>query len=136
MTPSRSAEKESRKAENGVPSGEFARGLAEAALTKKAGDLVIMDLRKLTNITDYFVVGTVSTDVHSRAVEEAIDEWAKNELGVRMWHLEGGEGTRTWVLMDYVDVVVHLFQPDAREYYSLERLWGDAPQELVMDPDD
>ncbi|MCK4773121.1 MAG: ribosome silencing factor [Candidatus Latescibacteria bacterium] len=116
-------------------SPEVARGFAGAALTKKAIDLVILDLRKLTSVTDFFIVGTVSTDVHSRAVEGAVKEWAKDELGQRPWHVEGAEGTRNWVLLDYIDVVVHLFLPDARAYYTLERLWGDAPMEEIRDPE-
>ena len=114
---------------------EVARGFAEAALSKKATDILILDLRQLTAVTDFFVVGTVSTDVHSRAVEEAVYTWAEDELDQRPWHIEGAEGARNWVLLDYVDVVVHLFLPQARAYYSLERLWGDAPAEEVGDPD-
>ncbi len=126
----------SRAAARRVTSQRLARGFAEAALNKKATELVILDLRKLTNVTDFFVVGTVSTDVHSRAVEDAVKQWAEGQLGERPWHVEGAEGTRTWVLLDYVDVVVHLFQPQARAYYSLERLWGDAPREDIKDPEE
>lgn len=115
---------------------EVARGFAEAALIKKATDLIILDLKNLTSMTDFFIVGTVSTDVHSRAVEGAIVDWAMNELQMRPWHIEGAEGSRNWVLLDYIDVVVHLFRPEARDYYSLERLWGDAPTEEIKDSDE
>jgi len=113
---------------------EVARGFAEAALSKKATNLVVLNLHNLTSLTDFFIIGTVSTDVHSRAVEGAIVDWARDELQMRPWHIEGAEGSRNWVLLDYVDVVVHLFQSEARDYYSLERLWGDAPMEEIKDP--
>ncbi len=116
-----------------VPPEVLARGIADAALGKKAEDLLLLDLHGLTPVTDYFVIGTVSTDVHSRAVEEAIREGVRERFGVKPWHVEGGDAARTWVLIDYVDVVVHLFQPETRVYYDLERLWGDAPREVIND---
>jgi len=125
----------SLRARSTIPSEELARALAEAARSKKAADILIMDMRGLTTVTDFFIVVTVSTDVQSRAVEGAISDRARDDFDTRPWHVEGGEGTRTWVLMDYVDVVVHLFQQEAREFYSLERLWGDAPVEKVVDED-
>lgn len=131
MTVSRS----SLRARSTIPSEELARALAEAAQSKKATDILIMDMRGVTTVTDFFIVVTVSTDVQSRAVEGAISDRARDDFDTRPWHVEGGEGTRTWVLMDYVDVVVHLFQQEAREFYSLERLWGDAPVEKVIDED-
>ena len=115
---------------------EVARGFAEAALSKNATGLIILDLKNLTTLTDFFIVGTVSTDVHSRAVEGAIVDWARDELQLRPWHIEGAEGSRNWVLLDYIDVVVHLFQPETRDYYSLEKLWGDALMEEIKDPDE
>lgn len=133
--PASSPERDARRAKSEVPSPDLARALTEAALEKKATELVILDLRDITSVTDFFVVGTVSTDVHSRAVESAIADRARDRFGSRPWHVEGTGGARTWVLMDYVDVVVHIFQKEAREYYSLERLWGDASAEEIRDPD-
>ncbi|MFC1627588.1 ribosome silencing factor [Gemmatimonadota bacterium] len=129
MTGSRS----SLRAQSGIPAETLARVLAEAALEKKADDILIMDMRTVTTVTDFFVVMTVSADTHSRAVEQAVSERARNDFDSRPWHIEGGDGSRTWVLMDYVDVVVHIFQSDAREFYSLERLWGDSPVRQVTD---
>ena len=131
MTESRS----SLRAQSGIPAEKLARVLAEAALEKKATDIIIMDMRSVTTMTDFFVVMTVSVDTHSRAVEGAVSERAREDHDSRPWHIEGSDGKRTWVLMDYVDVVVHIFQADAREFYSLERLWGDAPVEPVLDED-
>jgi len=119
-----------------VLSTDLAGTVAEAALEKKATDIRIMDLRGLTTMTDFFVIATISTEVHSRAVEGAISERTRERYDTRPWHVEGGDGGRTWVLLDYVDVVVHLFNAETREFYSLERLWGDAPTEAVSDPAD
>ncbi len=131
MTGSRS----SLRAQSGIPAEKLARVLAEAALEKRATDILVMDMRGVTTVTDFFVVMTVSADTHSRAVEGAVSERARDDFDSRPWHVEGGDGARTWVLMDYVDVVVHIFQSDAREFYSLERLWGDAPVEQITDED-
>jgi ribosome-associated protein len=133
VTDERSAERDRRR-ERGEPvPADLARGLAEAARDKKAEGIVILDLRGLTSMADYFVVATVTTDVHARAVAEGVRMWAAETLEERPWHVEGDEGGRNWVLLDYVDVVVHLMQPDVRIYYALERLWGDAPREEVGD---
>lgn len=136
MIPQNESESKDRSELRVGATPEVARGFAEAALIKKATDLIILDLKNLTSMTDFFIVGTVSTDVHSRAVEGAIVDWAMNELQMRPWHIEGAEGSRNWVLLDYIDVVVHLFRPEARDYYSLERLWGDAPTEEIKDSDE
>lgn len=135
MAGSRAEQRKRRKKK--VPASQrLARGLAEAARDKKAEELVILDLRDLTSVTDFFVIGTVSTDVHARAVSEHMVEWAEEEMEERPWHVEGADGERrTWILMDYVDVVVHLFRPETRDYYGLERLWGDAPAEELEDLD-
>jgi ribosome-associated protein len=135
MVESRVSERERRKALGEPVPADLALGLAEAALSKKATEVMLLDLRELTSMTDYFVVATVSTDVHSRAVTDAVAEWAREELGEKPWHIEGEEGPRQWVLLDYVDVVVHLLQPAARDYYALERLWGDAPSKEIADPE-
>jgi ribosome-associated protein len=134
MNDDRSTERQRRRERGGSDPGELARGLAEAALERKAEGIVILDLAGLTSMTDHFVIATVTTDVHARAVAEAVVEWAKETVGERPWHVEGDEGTRNWVLLDFVDVVVHLMQPETRAYYALEKLWGDAPRHPVEDP--
>jgi len=83
-----------------------------------------MDLRGLTTITDFFVICSGDSDTQVKAIADAIEEGLKKE-NICYWHKEGYENLR-WVLLDYVDVVVHVFQRDVREYYSLETLWGDA----------
>jgi ribosome-associated protein len=107
----------------GVPE-QVARA-AELLAERKAHDLVLLDLRGLSNATDYFLVATGTSDVHARSVAEyMMDELKKS--GVRPDHVEGLRSGR-WVLIDYIDFVVHVFHPAAREFYQLERLWGDAP---------
>lgn len=115
-----------------IPKTE-AKKVAQLALTKKAYDVLIMDLRKLTTITDYFVVCTADSDTQVKAVADAISE-GMAKLGDRPWH-EEGYTNRSWILLDFVDVVVHVFHKDVRKFYNLERLWGDAPIEHIGDDD-
>jgi len=100
--------------------------LVEAAQSKKATDLVVLDLRASTDVTDYFVICTADADVHARAIVDAVSE-ALIPLGRRPWHVEG-QDTLSWVLVDFVDVVVHVFREDARRFYALEEMWADAPR--------
>jgi ribosome-associated protein len=99
---------------------------AEAADGKKAYDLLVLDLKGLTSITDYFVICSASNTTQMGAISEGIGHALAGE-GVRPSHIEGGADS-TWLLMDYGDVVVHIFDEPARAHYSLERLWGDAPR--------
>ena len=106
-------------------SAEVARAV-EVARDRKARDLVVLDLREISSATDFFVLATGTSDIHVRGIAEHIIEELKKEA-VRPDHVEGLRGGR-WVLIDYIDFVVHVFHPAARDFYQLERLWGDAPQ--------
>lgn len=86
---------------------------------------MILDLRKLTTITDFFVICTAYSDTQVKAVADAVIDGAK-KMDERVWHKEGMT-LKSWVLLDYVDVVVHIFLKDTRRFYGLEKLWGDAP---------
>ena len=90
--------------------------------------MLLLDLRSLTPATDYFVIASGESDVQVKAIAERIEERLKVEKGIRPWHVEGLRHGR-WVLLDYVDFVVHVFHHEARSYYDLERLWADAPVE-------
>lgn len=107
-----------------VSGPQLLRAAAEAAAAKKASDLVGLDLSGLDGVADYFLICSASSEPQVRAIAEAVEEKLR-AIGARPWHVEGREGRR-WVLLDYVDLVVHVFHEKTREYYLLERLWGDA----------
>jgi ribosome-associated protein len=108
------------------------RRLAEAAVQKKARDLVGLDVHQLTSFTDAFLLATGTSDRHVRSVADAVLEVSK-EMGRSPLGVEGYDQGR-WVLIDLNEVVVHVFQEEVREYYDLERLWGDAPAIEVGEP--
>lgn len=97
----------------------------EALEAHKAQELIVLDLRGLCDATDYFVIASGTSDTHVRALAERVIE-AMARAGRRAHHVEGLASGR-WVLLDFVDVVVHVFHPSLREFYQLERLWADAP---------
>ena len=92
---------------------------------RKAVNVVLLDLRKISSATDWFVVAGGTSDTHVSAIADRVIEGRKKD-GVRPLNVEGQREGR-WVLIDYFDFVVHVFHPAAREFYQLERLWGDAP---------
>ncbi len=108
-------------------------GLAEMsgalALTKKAEDVVLLDLRKVSAAADYFVIVSGGSDVQVKAISDAVVEGLEG-AGVPVWHVEG-YANRRWVLIDLIDVVVHVFHREARAFYGLERLWGDSPARRI-----
>ena len=104
-------------------SSTLASKIAGLAQTKKASDIIIMNLRKLTAVTDYFVVCSADSDVQAKAIADAVEDGMEKQ-GVGPWHREAG--STNWILLDYVDVVLHVFHKNTRQFYSLERLWGDA----------
>lgn len=100
--------------------------VVEAARERNARDGVILDLRGLSDATDYFVLLSGDSDVHARAIARNIRE-NMEDAGVEASGVEG-EGQGRWILLDYFDLVIHVFLPRVRDYYQLERLWGDAPR--------
>jgi ribosome-associated protein len=109
---------------------ELALAAGEIALSKKATDVKILDLRELTSVTDYFIICSGSIDLHVKAISDAIVEGLEKRE-IKVWHIEGYSALK-WVLLDYVDVVVHVFNGEVRDFYGLERLWGDAPMETFF----
>lgn len=101
------------------------RRAADLALERKAHDVVVLDLRGISTATDYFLIASGNSDVQVKAIADHITDELKKE-GVRPEHVEGRQ-TGRWVLLDYIDFVVHVFHPQARDFYQLENLWGDAP---------
>jgi ribosome-associated protein len=114
---------------------QLAGWIAEYASDVKAIDLVELDLREVLGYTDSFVIATGNTDRQTKAIHDRIHEGLKKEHRILPRRVEGlAEGR--WILMDYLDVVVHIFTPDAREFYRLEQLWGEAPRRDVGDDDE
>lgn len=107
------------------------RNAVRCALDRKAQDVTVMDLRDLSSVTDFFVIATGRSDVHARTIAEHVIDSSKRD-GQAPDSVEGLEQGR-WVLVDYIDYVVHVFQPVVREYYQLEHLWGDAKTVVVED---
>ena len=101
-----------------------------AATDKKAQDIVVMDMRQVSGMADFFVLCTGTSDAQIKAIVESVETQIRDQYHERPWHVEGADH-RQWVLMDYVDLVVHVFTPERRTFYDLERLWGDAPCEKI-----
>jgi ribosome-associated protein len=102
----------------------LAQRIAALCQEFKASDITILSLKGVSDMTDYFVIASGTSDTHVRSTAQRVEDELKRE-GERPAHAEGIEQGR-WVILDYVDVVVHLFHPAMRSYYQLERLWGDA----------
>jgi ribosome-associated protein len=118
----------------GIPeSKEVAVAAARAAATKQGADIAILDVHELIVITDFFVIASGSSDRQVKTIVDEVER-AVRERGVRPVRREG-ETENRWVLLDYVDVVVHVFAEEEREYYDLERLWRDAPRVSWADSD-
>lgn len=105
---------------------QLAEAIAEQAAEKKAGDIVVLDLRGVIGYTDLFVICTGNTNRQVKAIHDGIYQALKQEYGLLPRRVEG-LGEARWVLMDYLDVVVHVFTPETRDYYRLEQLWGEVP---------
>ena len=106
--------------------------IAGYASDVKAIDVVELDLRGVLGYTDYFVICSGNTDRQTKAIHDRIHEGLKKEHGLLPRRVEG-LGEARWILMDYLDVIVHVFTPEAREFYRLEQLWGEAPKRAVED---
>jgi ribosome-associated protein len=109
---------------------QVAHEVAALAADRKALDIVQLDLREIIGYTDYFVICTGRSDRQVKAIHDAIHSGMKSDFGLLPSRVEGLTQAH-WVLMDYLDVIVHVFTPETREYYRLEQLWGEAPAEAV-----
>ena len=120
----------------GAPDGQRSSGMldgaalaeriAEIAADKKAIDVRVLDLRGVVDYTDYFVVCSGNTERQTKAIHDAVHLELKNRAGLLPQRVEGQREAR-WILMDYLDCVVHVFTPEARAFYRIEQLWGEAP---------
>ena len=100
----------------------------QLVLSKNAEHVQAIDVRKLTSITDYFMICSADTDIQVKAIADAVRKGTPH----KPWKIEGYKH-RYWILLDYVDVVIHIFRTSEREYYSLEKLWADAPIWRITD---
>ncbi|HKY20681.1 MAG TPA: ribosome silencing factor [Vicinamibacterales bacterium] len=104
----------------------------DAAHDRKGSEVVVLDLRPAEGFTDFFVIVTGQNTRQIQAISDAIQD-SLAEKGAKPAHIEGGERTG-WILLDYFDFIVHIFSPEARAFYSLERLWGNAERITVSEP--
>lgn len=110
---------------------DFTDRIVQLILSKKGYDVKVLDLRKLTPIADFFVIASADSNIQVKAIADEIDNKLRKH-GIKCYFKEGYQAAN-WILLDYFDVVVHVFKKDAREFYNLEKLWGDAPFELIND---
>jgi ribosome-associated protein len=114
------------KNRNGVSSEKLSDLIVRGMQEKKATDIIVLDLRKIKNaVADFFVVCSGNSDKQLDAIADSIDQEVFKSLQENPWHIEG-KNNKEWMLIDYIDVVAHVFRKDRREFYALERLWGDA----------
>ncbi len=114
-----------------MDSNELSLQISELMLQKKGNKIVIMDLRNLTTVTDFFVICSATSDTQVKAISDFIKEGTK-KIDEGPWHNEG-YANLSWVLLDFVNVVVHIFLEDTRKFYNLEGLWADAEISEVKD---
>ncbi|SVC70086.1 uncharacterized protein METZ01_LOCUS322940, partial [marine metagenome] len=123
--------KQKKKINNPSGSKLYARRISELMLEKKALDITIIDVRKITTLTDFFVLCTSESQPQTRAITDHIHQEMKKEA-MKAWHIEGYQQL-DWVLVDFVNIVAHVFSKDAREYYEFERLWADGKITRIKD---
>ena len=114
-----------------MTAGRLAKRAAAIILGKLGEDVVVLDLRGRSPLADYFVMATATSTIHAQAIAEELALELKHE-GERVHHLEGSENG-VWILLDYFNVVVHIFCGETRQFFGLERLWGDAPCQTFND---
>jgi len=121
-----------RKRSASAAAKQLARTIVKAIQSKKGRHIVVIDMDEVSGIADYFVLCTGDSDTQIKAIADAVKYDVSHEHGEHPWRTEGYTH-RQWVLVDYVDVVVHIFDVERRDYYNLERLWADAPMEEIIE---
>jgi ribosome-associated protein len=121
-----------RKTEDITPK-ELVDAVVEGIQEKKGKSIVILDMTKIDNsICKYFVICDGDSNIHVDAVADSVDDYVREKLGEKPYHIEGQDNAE-WILIDYVDVIVHVFQRSVREFYNLEGLWADAKRTEIED---
>jgi len=111
-------------------SAKLAERLAKLIDKKMGENIIILDLRNASPLADFFILATANSTVHAQAIAQALLEKSDARGFTRPHHIEGMD-TAQWILLDYIDVIVHIFLDEVREFYGLERLWGDVPQQRI-----
>jgi len=114
-----------------VDSKKFACLIAEIILSKKGYDVKLLELINISSLADYFIVCSADSDRQVKAIADEVEDKLR-ENGIKCIHREGYESL-TWIILDYFDVMIHIFKAEARTFYNLEKLWGDAPMIEVKD---
>lgn len=131
--PEKKTRKRTPQAKAAVSSAQIAQAAIDAIYAKKGKEVVVMDMRNVdTAITDYHVICTGDVGRQIKAIADGVRADLQENLGEVAWHVEGYDA-QEWILLDYIDVLVHVFNEEKRSFYDLERLWGDVPQEEVAD---
>ena len=122
-----------RRKDSGPVSEKLSSTIVKGMQEKKAVDIVLMDLRKVKNaVADFFVVCSGNSDKQLDAIADSIDEQVYKDLSENPWHIEG-KNNKEWMILDYTNVVAHIFRKDKRNFYALEKLWGDAEITSIED---
>lgn len=116
-------------------SKQIVETITEALLSKKGREISVLDVSELTTLTDFFVVCHGHSDVQIKALADAVEDDVREKVGEKVWKKEGLQG-RSWVILDYVNIVVHIMSKEKRDYYSLERMWNDAEITHIKDADE
>lgn len=111
---------------------ELVKKISNSIFEKKGSNVKLINLIGVSTIADYFILCSGDSDTQVKAISDNIEKSLRDE-GIKIWHKEGYSNLN-WVLLDYVDVVVHIFKPETREFYNLEKLWGDAEISELTDP--
>jgi len=117
------------------PSPVLAARVVDAMADKRAKDITVIDLREVSSMADFFVIATGESDLQIKAIANGIMDLIEEGCGETPWKREGMEHLQ-WVVLDYVDVVAHIFLPEKREHYRIDRLWGEADSEIVPEDGD
>ncbi|KAA3616942.1 MAG: ribosome silencing factor [Calditrichaeota bacterium] len=115
-----------------MTSNQLAEAISNYALEKKGHQIAILNVRELSSVTDYFVIVSAESQAQLKAIADNIERKIRKDEKVHLYHKEG-INSPNWILLDYVDVVVHIFRKETREHFGLERLWADAEMKLVME---
>lgn len=111
---------------------EIVEVITEALLSRKGKDITIMDVSELTTLTDFFIICHGTSDVQIKALSDAVEDDVRDKTGEKAWKKEGLTG-RSWIILDFVNIVVHVMSKEKREYYGIERMWNDAKITKIED---